>query len=165
MKGQISPSFNELVSILPPVSNNSSGEISTSTGSQDNKHSQLSTGALAGIGIGAVVILALVVCMFVWKRRGKTKQPGGFKDSLEEESTMWQGKPEMEEQVRYELEEYRGEIDGQLIYEMDVRRSEMEGSKVARAELEAVTPPVELPAPKESHHPPRRSCLWHELPA
>ncbi|KAF2235885.1 acid protease [Viridothelium virens] len=140
----------------------------------DEKQGTLRPGYIAGIVVGAVIVLLFIVgTWFLIRRKTRKWNKHQSKETEQEteQTVSWQ-KAEMEEQLRYELEEERLEMDGHLRYELEEQkpgmgrrmryeleepRPEMDGREFVCAELHADHRATELPShvrkPEPGPHP------------
>ena len=133
-----------LVAIEPPTSAEANNTKIPSAAAGSMGGPILSIGAIAGISTAAVAAL-LFALGFWWliKKRMKRNQTDG-RDEETEKTIIWHGKPELEEQLRYELEVQKPEMDGQPRYELEQERPEMEGGECTGTD--PYHRPAELPS-------------------
>ena len=134
-----------LVAVVPQTISTGNTTNSTSVVTSNAKQHKLNAGAIAGIAIGAAAIILLAFGLWTfWKRKVVEKKPETW-SKLSEDTVVWQTKPELDGQLRYELEEHKHEMDNTSRHELGGGICEMEATVSIRGELDASGQPVELP--------------------
>jgi hypothetical protein len=124
----------------------------------------LQAGTIAGIVVGGAALVLASIGIFIWLRRRLGVRPALPKAV---DSTLnWDDKPELEEQLRYEMEGERPEVEGSKGMSAELPSScvaERAKRGVQVIELDASGTPSELHSTSMFERPTSAARLRHEL--